>query len=127
MNQDFWIEEYKDFIDGVTFKFKKLSSLEVLDLADRNIGKDADSKEFKLDCLRKVLWTKDGSKWFDLLDEFGNCTLPEATYSTLLDIFFKFRSTVCLPVFTESKTYQTLQEQSEAVKEAKVEKHKKQQ
>lgn len=127
MKQNFWEDEYKDIMDGAVFKFKKMSSLDVLDLADRNVGKSGESKEFKLDCLRNVLWTRDGSKWFDLLDEFGNCTLPEATYSTLLDIFFKFRSTVCLPVFTESKTYQTLQEQSEAIKEAKVEKHKKQQ
>lgn len=124
MKQDFWTVEYKDFIDGVTFKFKKLSSLEVLDLADRNIGKDADSKKFKLDCLRSVLWTKDGSQWFELLDEDGNSTLPEAPYPIILDIFYKFRSEVCLPVFTESRAYQSLVQQAG---EKEAEKHSKKQ
>lgn len=125
--QNYWEVEYKDFVENAVIRFRKMNSLDLLDLADRNINKSGDSKEFKLDCLRNVLWTKDGSKWFDLMDEDGNVTLPELTSSALLDIFFKFRSEVCLPVFTESKTYQTLQEQSEAIKEAKVEKHKKQQ
>ena len=127
MKQDFWVEEYKDFVEGITFKFKKMSSLDVLDLADRNVGKTGDSKEFKLDCLRNVVWTKDGEKWFDLMDENGNTTLAELSYSTLLDIFFKFRSTVCLPVFTESIAYQTLLDQQESIKETKAEKHSKKQ
>ena len=123
MEQNFWETEYKDFVEGIVIKFKKLNSLDVLDLADRNIGKNGDSKQFKLDCLRNVVWTKNGSQWFDLMDEDGNCTLQEVTAPILLDIFFKFRSTVCLPVFTESKTYQDLLEQSEAEKGQKVKKH----
>lgn len=121
---NFWEVEYKDFMPNVIIKFKKMSSLDVLDLADRNIGKDADSKQFKLDCLRNVVWTRNGSEWFALMDEDGNVTLPDLPASTLLDIFFKFRSTVCLPVFTESKTYQSLVAQTEAAKGAAAKKHK---
>ena len=119
---EFWETEYTDFLPGVTVRFKKMNSLDVLDLADRNIGKAGDTKQFKLDCLRNVVWSK-GGEWFDLMDEYGNVTLPELRASTLLDIFFKFRSTVCLPVFTESKAYQALTAQTEAVKAEKVKKH----
>lgn len=121
---EFWEVEYKDFMPNVTFKFKKMLSLDVLDLADRNIGKAGESKQFKLDCLRNVVWTKNGTDWFELMDEFGNVSLEGLPNHTLLDIFFKFRSTVCLPVFTESKAYQSLQAQTEAVKEAAAKKHK---
>lgn len=121
---EFWEVEYKDFMPNVTIKFKKMSSLDVLDLADRNIGKETDSKKFKLDCLRNVVWTRNGAEWFALMDEDGNVTLPGLPASTLLDIFFKFRSTVCLPVFTESKTYQSLMEQTEVAKGEVAKKHK---
>lgn len=110
--KQFWEVEHKEFVDGVVVKFKKLSSLDVLDLADRNIGSGSDSKQFKLDCLRNVKWTKNGETWFDLMDEDGNCTLPEMSSATLLDVFFTYRREVCLPVFTESKTYHQLQEVS---------------
>lgn len=108
-DKNFWEDEYKDFVPGVVIKFKKMTSLDVLDLADRNIGKNGDSKEFKKDCLQNVIWSK-GGEWFSLMDDSGNVTLPEVSNSTLLDIFFKFRSVVCLPVFTESKTYHSLTE-----------------
>ena len=121
--KEFWEVEYTDFVPGVTIKFKKMTSLDVLDLADRNIGKDGDSKEFKKDCLQNVVWSK-GGEWFALMDEYGNVSLPELTNSALLDIFFKFRSEVCLPVFTESKTYQKLTEQTNSAPvESGVKKH----
>lgn len=124
MEEKFWEHEYKDFVDGVVIKFKKMSSLDVLDLADRNISSvTANSKEFKLDCLRNVAWTKDGEHWFDLMDENGNCTIQDLPYSTLLDIFFKFRSVVCMPVFTESRTYRSLSDKSEAAREGQTKKH----
>lgn len=109
MKENFWEEEYKDFMPDVVIKFKKMNSLDVLDLADRNIGKNGDSKEFKKDCLKNVLWSK-GGEWFTLMDDDGNVTLKDLKNSTLLDIFFKFRSEVCLPVFTESRAYQLLTE-----------------
>ena len=127
MEQNFWEKEYKDFVDGVVIKFKKMSSLDVLDLADRNIGKNGDSKEYKLDCLKNVVWTRDGSNWFDLMDENGNSNLQGLTYSTLLDIFYEFRRTVCLPVFTESRAYQDLLKQQEKIKGLEDKKHKDQQ
>lgn len=120
---EFWEVDYTDFVPNVTIKFKKMLSLDVLDLADRNIGKAGDSKQFKLDCLRNVVWSK-GGEWFDLMDEYGNVTLEGLKASTLLDIFFKFRSTVCLPVFTESKAYQALTEQTAAAREGQAKKHK---
>lgn len=120
-NKEFWEVEYRDFVPDVVIKFKKLNSLDVLDLADRNVGRGGDSKQFKKDCLQNVLWSK-GGDWFTLMDDDGNVTLPNLKNSTLLDIFFKFRSTVCLPVFTESKAYQTLIEQKQAV-EGQVKKH----
>ena len=119
---EFWEVEYTDFVPNVTIKFKKMLSLDVLDLADRNIGKAGDSKQFKLDCLRNVVWSR-GGEWFDLMDEYGNVTLEGLKASTLLDIFFKFRSTVCLPVFTESKAYQALTEQTEAARAGQAKKH----
>lgn len=113
---EFWEVEYKDFVPDVIFRFRKMNSLDVLDLADRNINKNGDSKEFKKDCLKNVLWSK-GSEWFALMDDDGNVTLQGLKNSTLLDIFFKFRSAVCLPVFTESRAYQVLIEaNSKAVK-----------
>lgn len=105
---EFWEVEYKEFVPNVLIKFKKMNSLDVLDLADRNVNGDGDSKKYKLDCLRNVLWTRNGTDWFPIMDEDGNLTLEGVSNSTLLDIFYKFRSTVCLPVFTESKTYQSL-------------------
>lgn len=95
---------------NVVFKFKKMLSLDVLDLADRNLTstKPADSRQFKLDCLRNVVWSKNGTDWFDLMDENGNVTLEGLPYSTLLDVFYRFRSQVLLPVFTESRAYQAL-------------------
>lgn len=124
MEEKFWEREYKDFVDGVVVKFKKMSSLDVLDLADRNISSvTANSKQFKLDCLRNVAWTKDGEHWFDLMDESGNCTLQDLPYSTLLDIFFTFRSVVCMPVFTESRAYRSLSDKAEAAREGQTKKH----
>lgn len=107
--KQFWEVEYTDYVEGVTIKFKKMNSLDVLDLADRNLRTATDEgKQFKLDCLRNVVWTKDGKQWFDLMDESGNCTLAEMPLATMLDIFFEFRNKVCLPVFTESRTYRLL-------------------
>lgn len=118
MEQNFWEKEYKDFYPNVVFKFKRMRSLDVLDLAERNITPSSDGKQFKLDCLRNVVWSKNGTDWFDLMDEGGNTTLEGLPYSTLLDIFFKFRSEVCLPVFTESRAYQSLVAKSSATAEA---------
>ena len=115
----YWEVEYKDFVPDVVFKFRKMTSLDVLDLAERNIGKNGDTKEFKRDCLQNVLWSR-GGDWFALMDDAGNATLPELSASTLLDIFFKFRNEVCLPVFTESKTYRLL---TDRATEDQVEKH----
>lgn len=126
--KEFWEVEHTDFISNVVIKFKKLSSLDVLDLADRNIGKDGNSKQFKLDCLKNVIWTKNGSDWFPIMDEYGNVSLPECSPSVLLDIFFRYRNTVCLPVFTESRAYKGLMEKKlrvSAESEDKPEKHNK--
>lgn len=119
--EEFWKVEYKDWVPNVVFKFKHMKSLDVLDLADRNItGKAADGRQFKLDCLRNVVWSKNGTEWFELMDDSGNTTLDGLSYSTLMDIFFKFRSEVLLPVFTESRAYQSLlQSQGNQSEEAK--------
>lgn len=105
---EYWEYKFEDLMPGVVFKFKKTTPLVILDLAERNIGKSGESAQFKLDCLRLVVWSRNGENWFDLMDEDGNTTLQDLPLSTLLDIFFKFRSTVLLPVFTESRTYQAL-------------------
>lgn len=119
---NFWEEEYTDFVPDVTIKFRKMSALDVLDLADRNVGRNSDSKEFKKDCLQNVIWSK-GDQWFQLMDDDGNVTIPNLRASVLMDIFHKFRSTVCLPVFLESRAYQILSEsKAEAAKGKKTNK-----
>lgn len=121
---NFWEVEYSDFVPDVVIKFKKMTSLDVLDLADRNVGRQSDSKEFKKDCLQNVMWSK-GGEWFTLMDDDGNVTIPNLRASVLMDIFHKFRSEVCLPVFLESRAYQVLTEQKQAaVKGTEVKKHK---
>lgn len=122
--KQYWEVEYNDYFPDTVIKFKKLKSLDVLDLADRNIGKDGSSKQFKLDCLSNVVWSKNGTEWFSIVDEDGNCTLPDLPAATLLDIFFEYRSKVCMPVFTGSRAYQALKQESDRAKEAKKHENK---
>lgn len=109
MSKKFWEVSYNDFMPEVNIKFKKMLSLDVLDLADRNVSGEGNTKQFKLDCLRNVVWSK-GGEYFPLMDEVGNITLEGISNSSVLDIFYTFRREVLLPVFTESRTYQTLLE-----------------
>lgn len=120
--EDYTQIKYDDLIDGVVFKYKRMTPVEVIGLATRNIsfssltfeGTDIDSM-VQL-CLGKILWSKDeGKSWTALIDAEGNSKLPELdSHPQLgLDLFYRFRKDVLTPVFTESKTFQNSMSHSE--------------
>ena len=110
--ENYWEREYKDLCDGVTFKFKKMNTIEHLNLVTKNVEferLDGDRAEYFIQkCLRLVIWTKDGVTWNNLVDEEGNSKLPEMNNNASigLDLFYCFKRDVLMPVFTESKTFQ---------------------
>jgi len=104
--------EYKDLCDGVTFRFKKMNTVEYLNLVTKNVefeSLDGERAEYFISkCLSMTQWTKDGINWNSLVDAEGNAKLPELDRypSIALDLFYYFKKDVLLPVFTESKTFQ---------------------
>lgn len=110
----YWENSYKDLIDGIVFKFRKMNPVEHLNLVTKNVnfeemdGKDAEY--FIQKCLQMTLWTKDGQTWNPLVDDEGNARLPELerNMSVGLDLFYYFKKDVLLPVFFGSKTFQKL-------------------
>ena len=108
----YWEKEYKDICEGVTFKFKQMNTIEHLNLVTKNVSferAEGDAVEYFIKkCLSMVKWSKDGVNYNDLIDGDGNSKLPEmkANMSIALDLFYKFKSDVLAPVFTESKTFQ---------------------
>ena len=110
--ENYWEKEYKDLCDGVTFKFKKMNTIEHLNLVTKNVEferLDGDRAEYFIQkCLRLVIWTKDGVTWNNLVDEEGNSKLPEMNNNASigLDLLYCFKRDVLMPVFTESKTFQ---------------------
>lgn len=107
-------KEIKDLLDGVTFKFKELNPVELINLVTKNLDfgktdKRDDDEKFINKVLTCILWTKDGSTWNPLVQEDGEARLPElkSKPTVSLDLFYKFRSEVLAPVFYESKTFQT--------------------
>lgn len=110
-NKVYWKIEYTDLCDGVTFKFKKMNTIEHLNLVTKNVefeSLDGDKAEYFINkCLSMALWTKDGNTWNNLVDAEGNAKLPEleTNPSIALDLFYYFKKDVLLPVFTESKTF----------------------
>ena len=116
-------EIFNDLIDGISFKFKDLNPIELINLVSKNIdfGKsekyDEDEK-FIRKVLLNVLWSKDGATWIPLIQEDGTERLPELkTNKTVsLDLFYRFRSKVLAPVFYESKTFQNLMKETKTKK-----------
>lgn len=110
-NKVYWKIEYTDLCEGVTFKFKKMNTIEHLNLVTKNVefeSLDGDKAEYFINkCLSMALWTKDGNTWNNLVDAEGNAKLPEleTNPSIALDLFYYFKKDVLLPVFTESKTF----------------------
>ena len=111
-NNNYWEVTYKDIIDGVVFKFKKMNPIEHLNLVTKNVEferLDGDNAEYFIKkCLQTTLWSKDNQTWNPLVDSEGNSKLPELSnhMSAALDLFYYFKKDVLLPVFTESKTFQ---------------------
>lgn len=114
--EDYTTLRYDDICEGVIFKYKPMTPVEVIGLATRNIsfsgvsfdGTDIESM-IKL-CLDKVMWSKDeGTTWTAVVDSLGNAKLPELnTHPQIgLDLFYRFRRDVLSPVFIESKTFQS--------------------
>lgn len=107
----YWTIEYKDLCDGVTFRFKKMNTVEHLNLVTKNVefeSLDGEKAEYFINkCLSIAMWTKDGTTWNNLVDAEGNAKLPELELnpSIALDLFYYFKKDVLLPVFTESKTF----------------------
>ena len=104
--------EYDDLLPGIKFKFRKLNPIEHLGLVTSDNGSwNDEGKDYtKLfgKILVNVLYTKDDKNWIPLIDSDGNAKLPEFedNISIGLDLFYRFKSEVLNPVFTESKTYQ---------------------
>ena len=111
--ENYWQKEYKDICDGVIFKIKEINPIDMLNLVMANIDPQTrqlkNQKEFLGECMRQFVWTKDGMQWFPLVDEEGRSRLPELDKfpSITLDLMFVFRKDVLMPVFTESKTFQS--------------------
>ena len=119
-NKAYWTIEYKDICDGVTFKFRKMNTIEHLNLVTKNVefdSLDGDKAEYFISkCLGMAMWTKDGVNWNNLIDSEGNSKLQEMDLnpSIALDLFYYFKKDVLLPVFTGSKTFQKSMKEIEA-------------
>lgn len=122
----YWQEEFKDICEGVTFKFRKMNTVEHLNMVTKNVefeSLDGDRAEFFIKkCLSLAIWSKDGVNWTPVIDGEGNAKLPEldTNPSIALDLFYYFKREVLLPVFTESKTFQ---DSMKAVKEESAKKN----
>lgn len=111
---EYYEKEYKNLIDGVTFKFKKLNTIEHIELAmdsatwETKGNKKTKTKDMLLGVYRNVLFSKEGGTYRELVDYEGNSNLPELDTrpNIALDLFYLFKEEVIFPVFTESKTFQ---------------------
>ena len=117
--KEYWNEQYDDLYPGIVFRFKKINPIELINLVTENMNFEDTSierkNEFTKQCLLNVEWSKNsGANWFPLIDRDENPHLPELVNNPMIafDIFFAFRRDVITPVFTESRTYQNLIEQS---------------
>ena len=112
--KEYWNEEYTDICEGVMFKFKQTNPIDLINLVTDSLDYEKSSpvvkKQFVTQCLNQVVWTKNGTEWFPLIDVDGNPRLPEMRNnpSVGFDLFFKYRTEVINAVFTESKTFQSL-------------------
>ena len=118
-NKLYWEIIHEDICDGVKFKFKKLNTVEHLNLVTKNVdferleGEKADY--FINKCLQNTMWSKDGTNWVPLIDAEGNAKLPELEKnpSIAFDLFYMFKRDVLAPVFTGSKTFQNFMKDQE--------------
>lgn len=112
--KEYWTVLYEDIYPGIIFKFDKINPIEIISLVTESLEFEKSSlnkkDEFVKKCLLHVKWTKDGNKYFPLVDEEQNPHLPELAQNPTIsfDLFFAFRRDVITPVFIESKTYQSL-------------------
>ena len=112
--KEYWKEEYTDICEDVMFKFKQTNPIDLINLVTDSLDYEKAvplrKKQFVTQCLEQVVWTKNGTDWYPLVDSDGNPRLPELKSNPTIgfDLFFKFRSEVINSVFTESKTFQNL-------------------
>ena len=109
----YYEKEYKDLIDGVIFKFKKLDAIEHVELAMDSASwesknKKIRTKEMLTNLYTNVLFSKDGTTFRELIDSEGHINLPDLDEcpSAALDLYHIFKEEVIFPVFTNSKTFQ---------------------
>lgn len=108
---------YDKLIDGVKFKFKKLNPVEHLSLCtgwqtwEKVNGSNYSALINKV--LINVIFSKNDTDWFPLVDENGNSRLPEFEDNIWvgMDLFLEYKKKVINPVFTESKTIQNITSQ----------------
>lgn len=112
--EKYYEKEHKDLVEGFSFKFKKLNPIDHLSLVTQNIDieklEGENAKGFILNCMRNVIWRKGESDWGTLTDSEGNCKTVELedNPSLFLDLYYRYKQEVLLPVFIESKTFQNL-------------------
>lgn len=112
-NINYWERTYTELLDGVQFKFKKMNTVEMLNLVTKNVDferLEGDKAEFFISkSLQTTIWSRDGVNWTPLVDAEGNAKLPEldTNPSVALDLFYAFKRDVLAPVFTGSKTFQS--------------------
>lgn len=112
--KEYWTHEYNDIYDGVVFKIKQINAIELLNLVMTNLelkgSKISQKQEFMQECLKHIIWTKNGMDWYELIDYEGRARLPEldTNPSIAFDLYSIFSTDVLTPVFYESKTFQNL-------------------
>lgn len=113
--EDYTQIRYNDIHEGILFKYKQMTPIEIIGLSTRNVSfssvtfESTDIESMVKLCLDKILWSKDdGVTWTPLIDSVGNAKLPELNmYPQMgMDLFYRFRKDVLSPVFIESKTFQ---------------------
>ena len=105
---------YDKLSDEYDIKVKRIDPIEHVGLCAKQMAYDAEkmSKEnmdaFVKSCLSFYAYRKKGTddKWENLLNDNGSCKINLGP-SVMLDLFLKFRVDVILPVFYESKTFQS--------------------
>lgn len=120
METNYYDKIYNDLDDTISFKFKKLNPVEVIQLVTDNINiamnaNKTQKQEFMECCLDNVLWSEDGVSWIPLLDsnKQGRCAKLDSNPSIYFDLFQIYKRDVLTPVFIESRTFQTLQQSLE--------------
>ena len=112
--KEYWKEEITDICEGFMFKIKQTNAIDLINLITDSLDYEKAETErktqFVKQCLSQFIWSKNGTDWYPLIDEDGNPRLTELRDNPVIgfDLFFKFRRDVINPVFTESKTFQSL-------------------